>query len=62
MGPISIFIAATNVVPIGSIATPAAGASQPSTMPAPMATSTQKYSCRYHGVVPYAVMTVVRPR
>ena len=46
MGPISIFIALTNVVPSGSIATAKAGASQPTRMPATMATRTQKYRWR----------------
>ena len=48
IGPMSIRIAVTNVVPIGSIALPKPGASQPTRMPATMATITQKYSCRYH--------------
>jgi hypothetical protein len=48
IGPISIFIAVTNVVATGSIATPVAGVSQPTTMPTTMAISTQKYSCWYH--------------
>ena len=42
IGPMSIFMAVTKVVPTGSIATPAAGASQPSRMPRMMATSTQQ--------------------
>ena len=48
IGPMSIRIAVTNVVPIGSIALPKPGASQPTRMPAMIATITQKYSCRYH--------------
>ena len=42
MGPMSIFIAVTKVVPIGSIATPADGASQPRRTPMMIASSTQK--------------------
>ena len=48
IGPMSIRIAVTNVVPIGSMALPKPGASQPTRMPAMIATITQKYSCRYH--------------
>ena len=42
MGPMSIRIALTNVVPMGSIATPALGHSQPTSAPATIATITQK--------------------
>ena len=43
MGPISIFIAVTKVVPIGSIATPVLdGASQPTRTPMTIAIRTQK--------------------
>ncbi len=42
MGPISIFIAVTKVVPIGSIATPVLGLSQPRRTPMTIAISTQK--------------------
>ena len=42
MGPISIFIAVTKVVPIGSIATPADGLSQPRRTPMTIAIRTQK--------------------
>jgi hypothetical protein len=42
IGPMSIRIAETNVVPIGSIATPASGQSQPTRMPTTIATRTQK--------------------
>ena len=42
IGPMSIRIAATNVVPIGSIALPKSGASQPTRMPATMRDQTQK--------------------
>ena len=48
IGPISIRIAVTNVVPIGSIALPTLGQSQPTRTPRTIATITQKYSCRYH--------------
>ena len=44
-------MALTNVVPIGSRAMPAAGASQPTRMPRTMPVSTQKYSCRYQRVL-----------
>ena len=46
IGPISIFMAATKVVPSGSIATAKLGASQPTRMPATMPTRTQKYRWR----------------
>ncbi len=42
----SIRIAVTNVVPMGSIALPKPGASHPTSTP--VMTITQKYSCRYH--------------
>src|SRR4051794_10300478 len=48
IGPISTRNNAMNPVPIGSIALPKPGASQPTRMPAMIATITQKYSCRYH--------------
>ena len=51
IGPISILIALTKVVPMGSMAMPAVGASQPTRMPTRMAVSTQKYSCRYQRVL-----------
>ena len=41
MGPISIFIALMKVVPTGSSAMPAFGASQPMRTPAAMPNSTQ---------------------
>src|SRR6478735_4863104 len=47
IGPISILMALTKVVPIGSMAMPAAGASQPTRMPRTMPVNTQKYSCLY---------------
>ena len=50
IGPISIRIAVTNVVPTGSIAVPNPGHSQPTSTPRMIATITQKYSCRYHFV------------
>ncbi|BCW64521.1 hypothetical protein StoSoilB22_34940 [Arthrobacter sp. StoSoilB22] len=50
MGPMSIFIASTNVVPIGSMAMPAAGASHPTRMPTTIAVNTQKYNCLYQRV------------
>src|SRR6476469_1441771 len=50
IGPISIRIAVTNVVPTGSIAVPNPGHSQPTRTPRMIATITQKYSCRYHFV------------
>src|SRR6478752_2146722 len=50
IGPISIRIAVTNVVPTGSIAVPNLGQSQPTNAPRTIATITQKYSCRYHFV------------
>jgi hypothetical protein len=42
IGPMSIRMAATNVVPTGSIALPKPGASQPTRTPATIATITQK--------------------
>src|SRR4051794_11544261 len=48
IGPISTRNNAMNPVPIGSIAFPKPGASQPTRMPAMIATITQKYSWRYH--------------
>ena len=42
IGPISIRIAATNVVPSGSRPVAKSGASQPTRMPATIATMTQK--------------------
>ena len=40
IGPISIFIAAMNVVPMGCMASPRSGQRQPTKMPITMATST----------------------
>ena len=40
IGPISIFIAVTKVVPTGSIATPVAGVSQPTRIPTTIAART----------------------
>ena len=51
IGPMSIFIEFTKVVPMGSMAMPAVGASQPTRMPMRMAVSTQKYSCLYQRVL-----------
>ena len=48
IGPISIRMASTNVVPIGCIAVPTLGHSQPTRTPRTIATITQKYNCRYH--------------
>ena len=42
IGPISIRIASTNVVPIGCIAVPKPGQSQPTRTPRTIATITQK--------------------
>ena len=42
IGPISIFIAVTKVVPMGSIATPADGLSHPTRIPMMIANRTQK--------------------
>ena len=56
IGPISILMALTNVVPIGSRAMPAAGASQPTRMPRTMPVNTQKYSCRYQRVLGAALL------
>src|SRR3954466_11471173 len=47
IGPISIFISPTKVVPMGSIAIPASGQAAPTTTPSTMATRTEKNSCRY---------------
>ena len=49
IGPISIFIAVRNVVPIGSIEVARSGRRQPSRTPITIAASTWTYSCRYHG-------------
>ena len=57
IGPMSIFIELTKVVPMGSMAIPAVGASQPTRMPKRMAVSTQKYSCRYQRVFGAAFLT-----
>src|SRR6478752_1842266 len=48
IGPMSIRMASTKVVPMGCIASPKPGQSQPTNTPRMIATITQKYSCRYH--------------
>lgn len=49
IGPISIFIAAMNVVPIGCMASPSSGRHHPRSTPTTMAISTCTYNCRYQG-------------
>jgi hypothetical protein len=61
IGPISIFIAVMNVVPIGSMSVARSGHFQPSTMPITIATSTWTYNWRYHGFAAIRAACSARP-
>lgn len=61
IGPISIFIAVMNVVPIGSMPVARSGHRQPSTMPITIATRTWTYNCRYHGFAAIRAACSARP-